>query len=141
MAKEVANGIVNSGDNWFVLRGCPPCHEYWQAVINRRSIHPNRQMVRESSKYQPPPAPPADIATNDAMQTTLGKLVYTKAEAARMLGVKENSIDWLLRKGILPHRKVAGKIRFAEIDLLTYLERVKVDGAVTPCCAADRKGG
>jgi excisionase family DNA binding protein len=69
------------------------------------------------------------------------KLVYTKTEAAQMLGVKETSINWLLRKGLLPHRKVAGKIRFAEIDLLTYLDRVKVDAAVIPCCVADTKGG
>jgi hypothetical protein len=73
--------------------------------------------------------------------TTSGKLVYTKVEAAGMLSVNVSSINWLLRKGVLPHRKIAGKIRFAETDLRTYLDRVKVDAAVIPCCAADEKGG
>ena len=63
-------------------------------------------------------------------------MAYTKAEAARMLSLEETSIDWLLRKGNLPHRKIAGKIRFTEGDLQALIDA----SAVTQCCATKQKG-
>ena len=63
-------------------------------------------------------------------------LLFTKAQAAAMLSLAESSIDWMLRKGQLPHRKVAGKIRFTRSDLEALIEA----SAVTQCCATERKG-
>ena len=60
------------------------------------------------------------------MRAELPKLVYTKEEAATILGLEPASIDWLLRKGDLPRRKIAGKIRFTLDDLQVLIERSKV---------------
>ena len=61
------------------------------------------------------------------METELSQLLYNKEQAAKILGLpKVSSINWLVRKGTLPHRKVAGKIRFTHSDLLDFVESVKV---------------
>ena len=56
----------------------------------------------------------------------LPKLTYTKHEAAKILNIPAGSIDWLLRKGILPRRKIAGKVRFTLEDLRAFVEISKV---------------
>ena len=56
----------------------------------------------------------------------LPKLTYTKEEAARILNIPAGSIDWLLRKGTLPRRKIAGKVRFTLDDLKAFVEVSKV---------------
>ena len=48
-----------------------------------------------------------------------------------MLDLTENSIEWLMRKRAIPHRKIAGKIRFTRADLAALIEA----SAVTQCCA------
>jgi len=58
------------------------------------------------------------------MNKELPKLLYDKQEAAELLGLK--SVEWILRKGQLSHRKVAGKIRFKMDDLQAYIESSKV---------------
>ncbi len=63
-------------------------------------------------------------------------LLFTKAQAAEMLNLAETSIEWLLRKGAAPHRKIAGKIRFTREDLQALIGA----SAVTQCCAAEQKG-
>ncbi|MBN2594860.1 MAG: helix-turn-helix domain-containing protein [Sedimentisphaerales bacterium] len=63
-------------------------------------------------------------------------LLYTKAQAAEMLGLKESSIEWLLRKKAIPHRKVSGKIRFTKSDLQALIDA----SAVTQCRVAIQKG-
>ena len=65
------------------------------------------------------------------------KLLYDKDEAAQILGLRKTSIEWLLRTGKIPHRKVSGKIRFT-IDDLQGLIRAS---AVTPCAALGGKEG
>ena len=67
------------------------------------------------------------------MNTNLPKLCYTKIEAAEMLGLEPASIDWLIRKGTLPRRKIAGKIRFTLEDLQGLIDA----SAVTQCCATE----
>jgi excisionase family DNA binding protein len=57
----------------------------------------------------------------------LPKLTYTIEEAAQILEVPVSSIKWLLRKKVLPHRKIAGRNRFTLQDLLECIERSKVD--------------
>jgi len=57
----------------------------------------------------------------------LPRLTYTKEEAAKILNVPKVSIDWLLRKGTLPKRKIAGKIRFTLEDLKALVKASKVD--------------
>ena len=63
-------------------------------------------------------------------------MLFTKYQAAEMLNISESSINWLLRKGSLPRRKIAGKIRFTRSDLQALIEA----SAVTQCCAAEQKG-
>ena len=70
------------------------------------------------------------------MSFELPKLCYTKPEAAQMMGFEETSIDWLLRKGVLPHRKIAGKIRFTIDDLKSLINQC----AVNPSAAQKQKG-
>lgn len=65
----------------------------------------------------------------------MDKLAFDKTEAARLLSLKESSIDWLLRTGALPHRKIAGKIRFTESDIRALIDTSAVSG----CCAGDGK--
>jgi len=65
----------------------------------------------------------------------LPKILFTKAEAAEILRVPEGSIAWLLRKGALPRRKIAGKIRFTLGDLEALIAT-----SVVPCCATQQKG-
>ena len=65
------------------------------------------------------------------LAASIEPLVYTKAEAAKMLSLPESSIDWMLRKQAIPHRKIAGKIRFTRSDIETLIEA----SAVTQCCA------
>jgi len=65
----------------------------------------------------------------------LPKILFTKAEAAEILRVPEGSIAWLLRKGALPRRKIAGKIRFTLDDL-----QALIGASVVPCCATQQKG-
>ena len=67
------------------------------------------------------------------MTNELPKLTYSKKEAAEMLGLKQSSIEWLLRKGNLPHRKISNKIRFTMSDLQSLIETC----AVTQCCATE----
>ena len=55
----------------------------------------------------------------------LPKLTYTKAEAARILNIPESSMSWLLRKGTLPRRKIAGRVRFTLDDLRAFVEDSK----------------
>ena len=62
-------------------------------------------------------------------------LVFTKGQAAKMLNLSESSIEWLLRKHAIPHRKIAGKIRFTRSDLEVLIEA----SAVTQCCATDKE--
>ena len=69
-------------------------------------------------------------------ENKLPKLTYSKEESAEMLGVKISSLEWLLRKKLIPCRKIAGKIRFTINDLYALIE----SSAVTSCCAADMKG-
>ena len=45
----------------------------------------------------------------------LSKLLYSKDEAAEMLSVSRWTIEWLLRKGKLPRRKIAGKIQAVRV--------------------------
>ena len=63
-------------------------------------------------------------------------LLFTKSQAARMLNLAESSIEWLLRKGTIPHHKIAGKIRFTRSDLQVLIDR----SAVTQSCAAIQEG-
>ncbi len=58
--------------------------------------------------------------------TELPKLTYTKEEAAEIVNIPESSIDWLLRKGDIPRRKIAGRIRFTLEDLRAIVESCKV---------------
>jgi len=58
--------------------------------------------------------------------TELPKLTYTKHEAAKILNVPESSINWQLRKGKLPYRKISGRIRFTLEDLQVFVEQSKV---------------
>lgn len=53
----------------------------------------------------------------DETKNDLPKLLYNKEEAAEILCIPKSSIEWLLRTGKLPRRKVAGKIRFTMADL------------------------
>ena len=55
------------------------------------------------------------------------KLTYTKEEAAQILGVPVGSINWQLRRGKLPHRKISGRIRFTVDDLRALVEASKVE--------------
>ena len=57
----------------------------------------------------------------------LPKLLYDKAEAAQILNIPESSVGWLLRKGQLPRRKVAGKVRFTLEDLKKYVDGCLVE--------------
>ena len=65
------------------------------------------------------------------MSDGLPKLLYSKDEAAEMLSVSKWTIEWFLRKGKLPKRKIAGKIRFTMADLQGLIDA----SAVT--CVAD----
>ena len=56
----------------------------------------------------------------------LEPLTYTKEQAAQILNVELGSINYLVRKGTLPCRKIAGKIRFTMDDLKTFVESSKV---------------
>ena len=47
----------------------------------------------------------------------MDKLLYDKGEAAALLGVKVSAVNWLVRTGKLPYRKIARKIRFTLSDL------------------------
>jgi len=66
------------------------------------------------------------------MTTDLPKLLYDKEEAAQILKLPKTSIDWLLRKSILPRHKIAGKIRFTLDDLQVFVEASKVDNRCNP---------
>ena len=57
----------------------------------------------------------------------LPRLTYTKEEAAKILNIPESGIVWLLRKGVLPRHKIAGKIRFTLEDLETLVQASRVD--------------
>ncbi|MCP4708387.1 MAG: helix-turn-helix domain-containing protein [Planctomycetes bacterium] len=70
----------------------------------------------------------------------LPKLLYDKDEAAQILSVPKTSIDWLLRKGTLPRRKIAGKIRFTLDDLQVFVEASKEDNCCNPVLRGDKKG-
>ncbi len=70
----------------------------------------------------------------------LPKLLYDKKEAAQILNVPKTSIDWLLRKGTLPRRKIAGKIRFTLDDLQVCVEASKEDNRCNPVLRGDKKG-
>ena len=70
------------------------------------------------------------------MKPALPTLAYTKRQAASMLNITESGIDWLIRSGKLPHRKIARKIRFTKSDLQGLIDAC----AVTQCCAAEKKG-
>ena len=61
------------------------------------------------------------------MDDKLPKLTFDKVEAAQILNIPASSIDWLLRKGEIPRRKIAGKIRFTIEDLQTLVEKSKVE--------------
>ena len=63
-------------------------------------------------------------------------LLLTKTQAAKKLGLAASSIDWLLRKKAIPHRKIGRIIRFTRSDLQALIEA----SAVTQCCAAEQKG-
>jgi len=56
---------------------------------------------------------------------SLPKLTYTKEEAAKILNIPAGSIDWQLRKGKLPHRKISGRVRFTLEDLEALVEASK----------------
>ncbi|MFH1613837.1 MAG: helix-turn-helix domain-containing protein [Planctomycetota bacterium] len=58
---------------------------------------------------------------------SLPKLTYTKEEAAKILNVPESSINWQLRKGKLPYRKISGRVRFTLSDLKILVESSKVE--------------
>ena len=62
-------------------------------------------------------------------------LPFTKTQAAQMLSLRRPSINWLLRKGTIPHRKITRKIRFTRSDLEALIEA----SAVTQCCAANQE--
>ena len=66
------------------------------------------------------------------MTTDLPKLLYDKEEAAQILNLPKTCIDWLLRKGILPGHKIAGKIRFTLDDLQVFVEASQVDKSCNP---------
>ncbi len=59
--------------------------------------------------------------------TVLPKLTYNKNEAAMILGVTVSTINWLLRKKLLPHHKIGKHVRFTLQDLLEYLKKSKVE--------------
>ena len=63
-------------------------------------------------------------------------LFYRVCWLNEMLGLEPSSIEWLLRKGTLPRRKIAGKIRFTLEDLQGLIDA----SAVTQCCATEQKG-
>jgi len=65
----------------------------------------------------------------------LPKLLYDKREAAEILNISVSSIEWLLRTGRLPHRKISGKIRFTRGDLEAFIDA----SAVTCAVRGDRK--
>ena len=75
-------------------------------------------------------------ASGDEIRPWREPILFTKCQAAEVLNVSESSINWLLRKGSLPRRKIAGKIRFTRSDLQALIEA----SAVTQCCAAEQKG-
>ena len=78
-----------------------------------------------------------DTITDEYAIVQLGEqMLFTKAQAAQMLNMSSSSIAWLLRKGTLPHRKIAGKIRFTRSDLEALIEA----SAVTQRCATEQKG-
>ncbi len=77
--------------------------------------------------------PDATTEKGNGNRADLPKLLYDKNEAAQILNVPKSSIEWLLRTGKLPRRKVAGKIRFTMADLQRYID----SSAVTQCYAAD----
>ena len=76
---------------------------------------------------------PTNITTS---APNIEPLLFTKPQAAEMLSLSESSIEWLIRKGAVPHRKVAGKIRFTRSDLQALIDA----SAVTQCYAAEQKG-
>ena len=88
-------------------------------------------MTEEANEY--PRIPGAGEYGNRAY---IGPVLFTKVQAAEMLNLAATSVDWLLRKGAVPHRKIAGKIRFTRSDLQALIEA----SAVTQCCAAEQKG-
>ncbi|MHC4144251.1 MAG: helix-turn-helix domain-containing protein [Planctomycetota bacterium] len=57
----------------------------------------------------------------------LPRLTYTKEEAAKILNIPVSSIDWQLRKRILPRHKIAGRIRFTLEDLQRFVDASKVE--------------
>ena len=90
--------------------------------------------------YSADQEPASSIATTPARRCELMRpnepMLFTKCQAAEMLNVSESSVNWLLRKGGLPRRKIAGKIRSTRSDLQALFEA----SAVTQCCAAEQKG-
>lgn len=59
------------------------------------------------------------------VSSDLPKLTYTKDEAAQILNIPVGSIDWQLRRGKIPHRKISGKIRFTLDDLKAFVDASK----------------
>jgi hypothetical protein len=53
----------------------------------------------------------------------LPKLLYDKTETAQILGVR--SVDWLVRTGKLPHRKVGKYIKFTLDDIQRFIDNAK----------------
>ncbi len=67
------------------------------------------------------------MGLEDRSEMELPRLTYTKEEAAQILGVTASTIEWLLRKGSLPRRKIGKRILFTLADLQALVEASKVE--------------
>lgn len=50
------------------------------------------------------------------------RILYSQAEAARILNVCDKTVYWLRRKGKLPFVMVASRPKYRRSDLLAYVE-------------------
>jgi len=52
--------------------------------------------------------------------------LLNRLQAAEILGVSVATVDRLIKKGILPHRRIGGNIRFTAGDLEMFVDAAKI---------------
>lgn len=58
--------------------------------------------------------------------------LLTAEEAGEFLSISRSKIYAMKDKGILPYYPIEGSLRFAESDLLAYLDRIRVENEPKP---------
>ena len=66
------------------------------------------------------------VELDDNAPVDMNQLTFSVKEAAKILGVQEKSIRWLIISGKLPKRKIGKYIRFTMEDIHQCIERCKV---------------